>query len=64
MIEHLVDAMRVLRPLLGRRARDGAALASALPVPSVRLVPPERLAARSRADTRRGGAVRKLSAER
>ena len=64
VIDLLVDAMRMLRPVLGRRARDGGALASALPVPSVRLAPPERWAARSRADTRRGGAVRKEPATR
>lgn len=64
VIELLVEAMRVLRPLLGRRARDGAALASALPVPSVRLVPPERWAARARAGTPRDGAKRRVPAAR
>jgi hypothetical protein len=46
VIDLLVDAMRELRPLLGRRSRDGSAIASALPVPPVRLVPPERWVAR------------------
>ena len=58
VIDLLVDAMRVLRPVLGRRSRDGGALASALPVPSMRLVPPERWAARSRAGAQRAGAER------
>ncbi len=60
VIDLLVDAMRELRPLLGRRSSDGGALASALPVPPVRLVPPERWAARSRAAT----AERKVAAVR
>jgi hypothetical protein len=64
VIDHLVHAMRVLRPVLGRRARDGAALASALPVPSVRLVPPERWASRSRAARKRGVVVHGVGAER
>jgi DNA-directed RNA polymerase specialized sigma24 family protein/anti-anti-sigma regulatory factor len=65
VIDRLVDAMRVLRPMLGRRARDGVALAAALPVPPLRLIPPERwAAARGRSDTRRGGAVRRVDSER
>jgi DNA-directed RNA polymerase specialized sigma24 family protein/anti-anti-sigma regulatory factor len=60
----LVDAMRVLRPVLGRRSKDGGALASALPVPPTRLVPPERWAARSRAGAQRTGAERRVAAAR
>lgn len=58
VIDLLVDAMRELRPLLGRRSQDGSALASALPVPSARLAPPERWVARSRTGTSRVGAGR------
>jgi hypothetical protein len=55
VIDLLVDAMGVLRPMLGRRARDGVVLAAALPVPPTRLVPPERwVAARGRSNSRRG----------
>lgn len=58
VIDLLVDAMRELRPLLGPRSKDGSALASALPVPSVRLAPPERWVARSRTGPPRDGAGR------
>ncbi len=49
VVDRLVDAMRVLRPVLGRRALGAAELSAVATAPPLRLTPPERWPAAERA---------------
>jgi ABC-type transporter Mla MlaB component len=54
VVDRLVDAMRVLRPVLGRRALGATELAAVANAPPLRLTPPERWpGTRNRSETRR-----------
>lgn len=54
VVDRLVGAMRVLRPVLGRRALGATELAAVANAPPLRLTPPERWpVARKRSETRR-----------
>jgi hypothetical protein len=54
VVDRLVDAMRTLRPVLGRRALGATELSAVATAPPLRLTPPERWSTtRSRPDARR-----------